>query len=179
MNTKWLKIIKRIWLNIKYKLTLFKTMKIFSKFEFDTFSNTDDISDSTKLDYIKEMIAFSKNDKQSVFMYFAFALAVVVFAIEKLDPTIQSAGVVYKSLFYTGISFLIVSSISFFIYWRKTHEFQNKMISCIPKLNIEKVRDLWIRLWDENKVFFKLGLLLLIVGCSFVFVISLIVKLIL
>lgn len=160
---------------MKFKWFIIK--KLFTDFDFDSFSNSGKIDDSRKLEYIKEMIGFAKSDKQAVFMYFGFALATVVFLIDKLDEFMRQAGYAYLLVFYIGIAMLIISSISFFTYWRKIHRCHMSMISCIPRLNIERARDLWVSLWKENKSFFKLGFYLLTIGLCFVFVVVFVAKL--
>lgn len=150
--------------------------KIFPNFEFDLFSNEAEIDDSIKLEYIKEMIAYAKSDKQAMFMYLTFGLAASIFTIDKFDSLIRRTGSVYLVLFYIGIVLLIISVVSFFFYWRRVHDFQQKMISCIPRLNIEKTRDLWVRLWRENKKFFFFGLSSLIAGSLLVCITILVVK---
>lgn len=159
----------------KFKWLVIK--KLFTDFEFDSFSNGSKIDDSRKLEYIKEMIGFAKSDKQAVFMYFGFALATVVFLIDKLDEFMRNSGYAYLLIFYIGISVLMVSSISFFTYWRKIHRCHMSIVSCIPKLNIEKARDLWMSLWKDNKEFFKLGFYSLTIGLLSVFITVLIAKL--
>lgn len=145
-------------------------MQLFTEFNFDKLPDEASVESSVKLEYIKELIAFAKSDKQSVFMYFAFALAATAFVIDKFDPFVQSAGFWYLIFFYGGISLLIVAAMSYFMYWRKIHRTQMSIISCIPSLNIKKARGYWIDLWKENQSLFKLGLLLLIIGSSIVFI---------
>lgn len=145
-------------------------MKLFTEFDFDKLPDEEAVESSVKLEYIKELIVFAKSDKQSVFMYFAFALAAIGFVIEKFDTSIQSAGFWHLTFFYIGILFLIMAAMSYFMYWRKIHRTQMSIISCIPSLNIKKARGYWIELWKENQALFKLGLGFLVVGNSIIFI---------
>jgi len=150
---------------------------LFTEFEFDKFSNQDKIDDSLKLEYIKEMIVFARNDKQAVFMYFGFAIATVVFLIDKLDTFIRKSGFDYLMTFYIGISLLMISSILFFTYWRKIHKCHMSLVSCIPHLNIEMTRDLWVKLWKDNRHYFKFGFYFLTSGLLIIFITILVAKL--
>lgn len=141
-----------------------KFLNLFTEFEFDEFTENSGIENSRKLDYIKEMIALAKSDKQAVLMYLAFDLATIAFLIDKVDASIRELGFTSILLFYGGITLLGSSAVFFFTYWRKIHRCHINLVSCIPNLNIIKTRDLWLQLWSENKHYFKLGLLLLSVG---------------
>ncbi len=153
------------------------TKDLFSEFKFEKFSNTDTIADSVKLDYIKEMISLARNDKQAVFLYFGFNLAAIAFLFDKIEVAVKSFGIWPLSIFYIGILCLIVSTVFFFTYWRKIHHYQMDIISCIPTLNIVRVRDLWIELWNINKRYFKYGLYLMASGIFILVAIMFISKL--
>lgn len=146
---------------------------LFSNFEFDTFSNADNIEAGVKLEYIKEMIAHAKSDKQAVFMYIAITLATAVFLIDKLSVLINDQSYWSIVLYFTGITSLLIAAVFFFAYWRKVHKFQASIISCIPTLNIERTRDLWIQLWQEHKRYFQWGLLLFSLGSFLLFILIL------
>ncbi len=150
---------------------------LFTDFEFEPFPEDSEIENSVKLEYIKSMIDYANRDKQSVFLYFAFALGTVVFLIEKISSDIEKRSGIYSIVLYTGITLMLLSAIFFFTYWRKTHKFQGFMISCIPSLNIKKTRDLWVRVWKENMGYFKMGLLFLSIGVFLSFTIIIISKL--
>lgn len=149
---------------------------LFSNFEFDAFSNSDPIDPGVRLEYIKEMISHAKSDKQAVFMYIAISLAAAVFLIDKLSILINDQSYWSVVLYFVGITLLIIAAVFFFAYWRKVHKIQASIISCIPTLNIERTRDLWIQLWQEHKRYFKLGLLLFSSGSFLVFVLILVSK---
>ena len=150
---------------------------LYTEFEFESFPDSSKIKDEIKIDYIKEMIALAKSDKQATFLYFGFALAAIAFLIDTFDNLGSKAGFWYLLLFYLGITCLAISAIFFFTYWRKIHKCHMNIISCIPSLNIDKTKDLWINLWIENKKYFKNGLLLLIVGIVLLFIVIIITRL--
>lgn len=139
-------------------------MKLYTEFDFDLFSNEDNIDNSIKLEYIKKMIDLAQEDKKSVLPYITIALIVSAFEIEQFDSEIIKATPLIQTSFYIGIILLILSSVLYFSYWRKIHKCQIRMISCIPKLNIEKVRNLWANLWHQNNLLFRIGLFFLTIG---------------
>jgi len=139
-------------------------MKLFTDFDFDRLPFPNDITDANKLEYIKAMIALAQNDKKAVFPYVIIALAVAAFVVNKYDILISVSSLTVKIIFYFGLLLLITSAVLYFSYWRKIHKCEIQLTNCIPTLNIQKAQSLWIGLWEDNKVLFKLGLLSLILG---------------
>lgn len=153
-------------------------MKLYTPFEFDDFTNDSVTDDNQKLEYIKQMISLAQEDKKAVFPYITIALISIAFVINRFDADINNTCIIIELLFYIGIALLISSAVLYFSYWRKIHKCQIQMTSCIPNLNIEKTRNLWIRLWDDNKSLFKIGLIFMIFGCAIVFIIPMILRLV-
>ncbi len=149
---------------------------LFTQFDFETFSNEDIIDEGIKLEYIKEMISYAKSDKQAVSMYLGFALAVIGFLLGGSVAFLTNINTLQLIIFYVGVGLLSVSAIFFFTYWRKIHKYHGSIISCIPTLNIERTKRLWVTLWGENKRYFKLGLLLLTLGIILLFMLLIIVR---
>jgi hypothetical protein len=150
------------------------TNDLFTQFELEKFNNKDPIENSVKLEFIKEMIALSKSDKQGIFFYFAFNLAAIVFLIEKVEGLMSYTGYGYLVVFCIGILMLSISSVFFFTYWRKIHRYHINVVSCIPTLNIERARDFWVQTWQDNKQYFKLGFILMTIGLIIVVSVTLI-----
>ncbi|MEN9582529.1 MAG: hypothetical protein RL641_483 [Candidatus Parcubacteria bacterium] len=146
---------------------------LFTNFEFEKFSNTDPIENSVKQEYIKEMIALAKSDKQGTFFYFAFNLTAIVFLVEKFQGVVREVGFGYFIVFCLGILLLCISSVFFFTYWRKVHRYHINVVSCIPTLNIERARDFWIETWEHNKRYFKAGFYCMTTGLTFVVAVAL------
>lgn len=151
-------------------------MKLYTPFDFDNFSNTDAIENSTKLEYIKEMISLAQEDKKSVYPYVTISISSIVFTLSKFEKLLSNSKIFFEVSYYIGVIVLICASILYFSYWRKIHKCQIQMTGCLPTLNIEKTRDLWIALWEENKALFKSGLVLIIIGCFILFSISITLK---
>ena len=151
-------------------------MRLFPPFEFDKFSNDSVFGKKRKLEYIKQMIILAKDDKKAIFLYITIALLSIAFVLNKFDPDISNTNTYIKILFYIGIILLLLSAALNFAYWRTIHMCQMRITSCIPNLNIDKARDLWISVWKNNKLLFKAGLILMVLGFLIVFTILILIK---
>jgi hypothetical protein len=146
------------------KSILLKEMKVFTEFDFAEFPDPSSIEKETKLEYIKELINLTQEDKRSVYPYILFNIGAVVFIFGDMLDSLVTLSMVWKLATIFGILMLIFSSVCFFWYWRKIHRCHISLVSCIPGLDIFKAKEAWVSLWVNNKVLFKLGLSAMIAG---------------
>lgn len=149
---------------MSFNSVLFKKLKIYTQFDFAQFPDPKDVSNEVKLEYIKELINLAKEDKTSIYPYVIFNLGAIVFIFGDMLEQLADLQYIWRLSIIFGLLFLGFSSMLFFWYWRKIHKCHINLVSCIPGLDILKAKDVWIGLWEENKVLFKSGLIIMILG---------------
>ena len=137
-------------------------LSVYEPFDFDDIPI--DIKDDTKTDYIKGLIDLAKEDKSSVYIYLILSIGFLGYVYTQGVVVIFKQSQFLKFILLIGSLSLVLSAISFFWYWRKIHKCQINLTGCLPTLNAKKAMSLWVDLWRINKILFKTGLVLIIIG---------------
>jgi hypothetical protein len=135
---------------------------VYEPFDFD--EPPEYISDEVKKTYITSMIDLAKDDKTSVNVYIILSLGFLGYIFTQNAFVAFKESLFLKIILLVGCISLIISAICFFWYWRKIHKCQIHLTGCILTLNAKKAQLLWIELWNQNKVLFKTGLVLVCFG---------------
>lgn len=138
--------------------------------------NTDDDSslhdlegtDGNKLEYIKGMISVVREDIKIIMLYISFSLGIILLFLTQISlEKILTLCLLARILVFTGIVFLSLCAVCFFIYIRNLHITQMRMTRCIASLNALRTRELWAGengVWEKHRYKYYFGKFFMVCG---------------